>query len=157
MTTEPQAAIHYLTVQDILWINHEVTNEVLPYKFAQLEEATFGQYGYVGSNNVIDQAASFLTAFSRLRPFSAGNRGTALISVLSFLALNGYTVVLEPQNATAWYERAAGRTADARGAVLGAVAEGDPMPRDLKPAVRTIVRDMLKAYPDAVTNLEDLP
>jgi hypothetical protein len=130
---------------------------VRPTHCAQHQEAPYGHYGYAGRTNVNDQAASFLPAVSRLRPFSAGNRGTALNAVLPFLALNGYTVVLEPQKATAWYERAAGRTADARGAVLGAVAEGDPMPRDLKPAVRTIVRDMLKAYPDAVTNLEDLP
>jgi prophage maintenance system killer protein len=157
MTAEPRAATHYLTVQDILWINHEVTNEVLPYKFSQLEEATFGQYAYGGTHHVVDQAATFLSGFSRLRPFSAGNRGTALIAVLSFLALNGYAVVLDPNNAAAWYERAAGRAADARAAILGAVAEGEPAPRDVRPAIRTIVRDMLKAYADAVVNLEDLP
>ncbi|MEO7454455.1 MAG: hypothetical protein ABIV13_06800 [Fimbriimonadales bacterium] len=157
MTTEPRAATHYLTIQDILWINHEVTNEVLPYKFSQLEEATFGQYAYGGTHHVIDQAATFLTGFSRLRPFSSGNRGTALIGVLSFLALNGYRVVLDPTQAADWYERAAGRTADARGAILGAVAEGEPTPRDVRPAIRTIVRDMLKAYADAVIGLVDVP
>jgi prophage maintenance system killer protein len=146
MTTEPQAATHYLTVQDILWINHEVTGEVLPYKYAQLEEATFGQYAYGSSKDVINQAASFLSAFTRLKPFEAGNRGTAFIAVMAFLTLNGYTVVLEPSRSSEWYLRASGRTIDARTAILNAIAEGDPQPLDLRPAVRTIVRDLLKAY-----------
>jgi len=157
MTTEPQAATHYLTVQDILWINHEVTNEVLTYKFAQLEEATFGQYAYGGSHDVVKQAATFLSAFSRLRPFSDGNRATAFIAVLAFLALNGYTVVLDPSNALDWYERASGRASDARAAILGAIAEGDPEPRDLRPPVRTIVRDLLKAYAETVAKLDERP
>ena len=82
MTTEPQAAIHYLTVQDILWINHEATREVLPYKYSPLEEATFGQYAYGESSDVISQAARFLSSFGRLRPFEDGNRATAFIAVL---------------------------------------------------------------------------
>lgn len=155
MTTEPQAGIHYLTVQDILWINHEVTHEVLPYKFAQLEEATFGQYGYVGSQDVLQQAAGFLSAFAKLRPFSAGNRATAFIGVLAFLSLNGYTIVLEPEHALSWYEKASGRKSDALAALRNAIAEGDPQPADLKPAVRTTVRDVLKAYADAVEALAD--
>lgn len=155
MTTEPRAAIHYLTVQDILWINHEVTNEVLDYKYAQLEEATFGQYAYVGSHDVIKQAATFLSSFGRLRPFANGNRATAFIAVLSFLSLNGYNIVLGPENAVSWYERASGRAADSRVAILSAIAEGEPQPMDIKPAVRTTVRDLLKAYSAAVASLAD--
>ena len=155
MTTEPKAGIHYLTVQDILWINHEVTREVLPYKYAQLEEATFGQYAYGGSRDVIDQAANFLSSFTRLKPFERGNRGTAFIAVMAFLALNGHTVVLEPSKASDWYLRASGRTVDARIAILNAIAEGDPQPLDLRPAVRTIVRDLLKAFGGELANIEN--
>jgi prophage maintenance system killer protein len=155
MTTEPKAAIHYLTVQDILWINHEVTGEVLPYKHLQLEEATFGQYGYGGSANVVDQAANFLSAFGRLRPFERGNRGTAFVAVLSFLALNGHQLVLENSRAAAWFEKASGRTADAKAAILNAIAEGGPQPDDIKPAVRTTVRDVIKAYSTTVESLTD--
>jgi prophage maintenance system killer protein len=154
MTTEPQAAIYYLTLQDILWINHEVTGEVLEYKHLQLEEATFGQYGYGGSSNVIDQAATFISAFGRLRPFAAGNRATAFIAVLAFLSLNGYALALEPQNAGSWFDRASGRASDARAAILGAIAEGDRQPMDIKPAVRTTVRDLLKTYESAVASLD---
>ncbi len=154
MTTEPKAAIHYLTVQDILWINHEVTREVLPYKYAQLEEATFGQYAYGGSHDVIKQAATFLSAFSRLKPFERGNRGTAFIAVLSFLALNGHVIVLEPARASDWYQKGSGRTTDARAAILNAIAEGDPQPMDLRPAIRTIVRDLLKVYDGELETIE---
>lgn len=155
MTTEPQAAIHYLTVQDILWINHEVTGEVLNYKHLQLEEATFGQYGYGGSTNVIDQAATFLGAFGRLRPFEHGNRATAFVAVLSFLKLNGHQLVLEPARAGDWFEKASGRTSDAKAAILNAIAEGVAQPDDIKPAVRTTVRDVLKAYAAAVALIDD--
>ena len=154
MTTEPKAAIHYLTVQDILWINHEVTREVLPYKYAQLEEATFGQYAYGGSHDVIKQAATFLSAFSRLKPFERGNRGTAFIAVLAFLALNGHIIVLEPSRASDWYQKGSGRTTDARAAILNAIAEGDPQPMDLRPAIRTIVRDLLKVYDGELETIE---
>jgi death-on-curing protein len=155
MTTEPQAGIHYLTVQDILWINHEVTGEVLPYKFAQLEEATFGQYAYGGSRDVINQAATFLSSFTRLKPFESGNRASAFIAVMAFLALNGYSIVLEPARATDWYMRASGRTIDARAAILNAIAEDEPQPLDLRPAVRTVVRDLLKVYGGELEAIEN--
>jgi prophage maintenance system killer protein len=155
MTTEPQASVHYLTVQDILWINHEVTNEVLPYKYAQLEEATFGQYAYGGSQDVVQQAATFLSAFSRLRPFAHGNRASALIAVLTFLSINGYQIALDPANAAQWFEQASERSADSRVSILKAVAEGAPQPMDIKPAVRTTVRDLLKAFLQALSELVD--
>ena len=155
MTTEPQAAMHYLTVQDILWINHEATREVLPYKYAQLEEATFGQYAYGESSDAITQAAKFLSSFGRLRPFEHGNRATAFIAVLTFLSLNGYTIALKPENALTWYEKASGRASDARAAILNAIAEGDPQPMDIKPAVRTAVRDVMKMYAEAIASLAD--
>jgi len=155
MTTQPQAGIHYLTVQDILWINHEVTNEVLPYKFAQLEEATFGQYAYGGSHDAMKQASTLLAAFGRLRPFSAGNRATAFVAVLSFLVMNGYSLALDPANAVAWFEKASGRTSDALAGIRDAVAEGEPQPQDLKPVVRTTVREVIKTYSEAIPQLAD--
>lgn len=155
MTTEPQTGIHYLTIQDILWINHEVTGEVLPYKHLQLEEATFGQYKYGGSTSVVDQAATFLSAFGRLRPFERGNRATAFVAVLSFLKLNGHQLVLDPARAVEWFEKASGRTSDAKAAILNAISDGVAQPDDLKPAVRTTVRDVIKAYPSAVESLAD--
>ena len=155
MTTEPQASIHYLTVQDILWINHEVTNEVLPYKYAQLEEASFGQYAYGGSQDVIRQAARFLSGFSKLRPFAAGNKATAFIAVLTFLSINGYQIALDPANTASWFEQASERMKDSRPAILQAVAEGDPQPADLRPAIRTVVRDLLKEYSGVVESLND--
>ena len=39
-------ALHYLTIQDILWINLQVTKKVQHFNYARLEEGTFYQYGY---------------------------------------------------------------------------------------------------------------
>lgn len=153
MTTEPQTAIHYLTVQDILWINHEVTREVLPYKFAQLEEATFGQYAYGESKDVKRQAGAFLAAFNRLRPFTRSNRATSFIAVLAFLQINGVTVDLTPERALPWIEKASGRTIDAQAAIQEITGDSGPQPMDLKPAVRTTVREILKAYASVVESL----
>lgn len=155
MTTEPQAAIHYLTVQDILWINHEVTGEVLSYKHLQLEEATFGQYSYGGAQGVVEQAATFLSTFGKLRPFQGGNRATAFVAVLSFLKLNGHRLTLDPAIAGDWFAKASGRASDAKSAILNAVSEAPAEPDDIKPAVRTTVRDVIKAYQDAVRSLTD--
>ena len=56
------AALQYLTVQDILWINLQVTKKVQHFNYARLEEATFYQYAYGDSNTLLPQAARFVRA-----------------------------------------------------------------------------------------------
>ena len=83
------AAIQYLTVQDILWINLQVTGSPQDFRYADLEEATFYQYGYGGSTDLISQAARFLAGFMKKKPLTAGNQETAFFGCLAFLKLNG--------------------------------------------------------------------
>lgn len=146
--------IHYLTVQDVLWINNEVAKKVNSYKFAQLEEATFFQYGYGKSEDVIAQAGGFVEGFMKLRPFESGNKGTAFISALTFLVINGYEIELEPGEAGKWAKRLASkevRGVDAVKQVIGAAKK----PVELKPAIRTEVHKLMERYSAALEELAD--
>lgn len=89
------ARLQYLTVQDILWINHKLAGKVLGFRYATLEEATFYQYSYGESTDVPAQAVRFLRGFLRLRPFDALNEPTGLVGAIAFAKVNGRTVNLE--------------------------------------------------------------
>ncbi|MDX2065493.1 MAG: hypothetical protein SFX74_07110 [Fimbriimonadaceae bacterium] len=82
--------MHYLTVQDMLWLNLQVTQSVQRYRYADLEEATFYQYQYGQSTDVPNQAARFLGGFLAKAPFAEGNEATAVVAFHGFLALNGH-------------------------------------------------------------------
>lgn len=86
----------YLTVQDILWINLQVTQKINKFKYNKLEQGTFYQYGYGGSTDVLGQATRFYQGFIKDQPFDDGNEQTALVAFLAFLKLNGYSVAVEP-------------------------------------------------------------
>lgn len=146
--------IHYLTVQDVLWINHEVSKRVNTFKYAQLEEATFYQYGYGKSEDIIGQAGQFLEGFIKLRPFSSANRATALVSVLTFLQINGCQINLAPGEAAEWALRVARKEQKGIDAIRSAVAEGRG-PVALKPVVRTEVHDIMEKYAADIAALED--
>ena len=81
--------MRYLTVQDLLWINLQVTQKSNPFEFDKLEESVNYQYGYGGSCDVLAQAENFLSGFKRNAPFSAGNDKTAEVAHRAFLLLNG--------------------------------------------------------------------
>lgn len=146
--------IHYLTVQDILWINHEVSNCVNTFKHAQLEEATFYQYGYGESQNVIEQAGHFLQGFIRLRPFEAGNRATAFIAVIAFLEINGFEISLSPGLALDWVMGVAEKKRSGLEAVKEIATPSKAM-RELKPMIRTHVKVLIAKYQQPVSALVD--
>ncbi|MCH8273871.1 MAG: hypothetical protein IH851_03695 [Armatimonadetes bacterium] len=146
--------IHYLTVQDILWINGQVTDKVNPFKYAQLEEGTFFQYGYGKSEDVLGQAGNFLQGFIRLRPFSEGNRATALVSALTFLVINGYDVTLEPEKAAEWAMDVATKQRTGAEAIKEIAVPGG-RPVELKPVLRTEVRVIVARYKDAIDKVGD--
>lgn len=85
-------SLHYLTVQDLLFINLQVDKQVNKFDFAALEDASYFQYGYGSSTNVVEQAARFYRGFLEKAPFTAGNEGTALVGVLAFLTINGFSL-----------------------------------------------------------------
>lgn len=99
--------LHYLTVQDILWINLQVTGKVNSFRYASLEEATYHQYGYGDSEDPLAQAARFLRGFLKQAPLSAGNEPTAFLAFATFLRLNGYHLNLPDDRAADWVSKGA--------------------------------------------------
>ena len=95
-------SLQYLTVQDLLWINLQVTGAVQRYDFAKLEEGTFTQYAYGESVNLLPQAASFLKGFAQCAPFERGNQATAWVAFVAFLAINGRHLKLSDAEAPTW-------------------------------------------------------
>lgn len=132
-TTAHSTATQYLTVQDILWINSEATKTSNPFDYVTLEQASFYQYGYGASTNILKQAAAFLVGFMKNAPFSQGNEATAFLGFVSFLSLNGYEINLPDREAADWVRRVKtsevkAEEAVAKLATLGAGAhENDPL------------------------------
>src|SRR5688500_6656775 len=93
-------SLRYLTVQDILWINVQVTRKVNRYDYARLEEATFYQYAYGDSEELVKQAQRFLRGFVKQKPFEAGNEPTAFVACMAFLQMNGSGIGLSDEDAS---------------------------------------------------------
>ncbi|CUU03017.1 hypothetical protein GBSOP10_102424 [Armatimonadetes bacterium GBS] len=98
----PSSEWRYLTLQDLIWINTEVTKRPQPYSYERLEEATYYQYSYRQSRDVVLQAARFLWGYLKYRPFAQGNYATALIATLALLQINGYEAHLPVEQANEW-------------------------------------------------------
>lgn len=139
------AQLHYLTVQDILWINLQVTDKVHHFNYAKLEEATYYQYSYGESRSVVPQAARFLLGFPKLRPIEAGNDATTFIACLTFLEINGMTIDLLDANARMWFEGVQARTVDAQEAIR-AIAKPS-LDHHASVNVRATVKDLIRNYP----------
>ncbi|MBI1757546.1 MAG: Fic family protein [Fimbriimonas ginsengisoli] len=90
------AALRYLTVQDVIWLNHQVLQRGSPFRALELEEAVNHQYGYGGSGDLLGQAGLLLAGLLRIKPFEEGNQRTALLACASFLSLNGKALELTP-------------------------------------------------------------
>ncbi|MCU0316599.1 MAG: hypothetical protein MUC92_08405 [Fimbriimonadaceae bacterium] len=93
------SSLHFLTVPDMLWINLQITKKSHRYNFATLEEATFLQYSYGASGDLLSQAIRFLSDFPKLKPFVHGNQACAFVGFASFLLMNGKQLTLSDQEA----------------------------------------------------------
>jgi death-on-curing protein len=137
--------MRYLTVQDMLWINLQVTGQPQKFVYATLEEATFTQYVYGDTAPAAEHAARFLTGWAKFQPFAIGNELTGAVAFLTFLKLNGLELSGATGNPIDWTQRV---NTD-RAAVLDAITEshdshGEPIP------ARSIVKDILALLPVAV-------
>lgn len=94
--------VRYLTTQDLLWINLQVTRKVLEFQWTELEEAANAQYALGTSGNVVAQAERLLKAMVRKSPFQYGNEATALIGAAAFLRINDLQLNLADSDAQAW-------------------------------------------------------
>lgn len=146
--------LHYLTVQDVLWINLQVTKKVQHFSYARLEEATYYQYAYGETRDLIGQAARFLSGFVRMRPLDAGNEATAFVAAITFLGINGVDVSLEDAHGADWFRRASASIESAREALESVVRESESHHHhDVKPDIRAAIRKVLGYYPTATTDL----
>lgn len=140
--------MHYLTVQDIIWINLQITKRTQSFNYARLEEATFCQYGYGQSFSVVSQAGRLLACFSQKKPFSSGNEATALVACLAFLRMNGCTISLSDDTAGSWLDRA-GRDSSSAAQAIAEVLVSEPGDEDVEHDVdvHDAVHDILDDYP----------
>jgi prophage maintenance system killer protein len=147
------ANLHYLTVQDLLWINLQATKKVQHFNYARLEEATFYQYAYGDSSSLVPQAARFLPGFIRMHPFDAGNESTALIACATFLRMNGSVLNVPDADAEAWLDKVMTKQISGQDAVANFT---EPIPHFhdvLKPDVRSVSKSVLDNYKDTLESL----
>lgn len=138
----PVSELRYLTVQDVIWINSEITGSVQPFRYDALEECTYYQYSYRQSRDLIRQAARFLMGFLKYAPFEEGNPETALVAVLTFLEINGYHAHLPASEAKDWLEQVMSRKKHPLDAVRQ-IAHPAP-PSSQPPAIRETVHHLIQ-------------
>lgn len=147
----PSFEWRYLTLQDLIWINTEVTKSPQPYSYDRLEEATYYQYSYRQSRDVPLQAARFLWGYLKYRPFARGNLATALIATLAFLHINGYETRLPAEHAAEWVEQVALRRKHPLDAIRQIAAPALP---GIQPeALRELAHHLIERYEAALHHL----
>jgi prophage maintenance system killer protein len=144
------AAMHYLTVQDILWINLQVSKRVNHYNFARLEEATFYQYAYGESSSVEPQACRFLTGFLKMHPFDCANEATAFVGFLAFLRMNGHRFDVEDPACSPLLEDLGRSSGDS---ILGQIKVDHHSHHEATPDIRNVIRSVIECYPLTVAGL----
>jgi len=151
------AKLHYLTVQDILWINLQATKKVQHFSYAKLEEATYYQYAYGESNELVGQAARFLAGFLKLRPLEAGNEATGFIGLVTFLHINGLRLTVEDVNAADWVRTSSVSTEAARDALTSVTEAEHDHHSPIRPDIRAAIRGVMERYPITITALSASP
>jgi prophage maintenance system killer protein len=144
------ASLHYLTIQDILWINLQITKKVRHFNYARLEEAVFYQYAYGESRTLFPQAARFITGFLKMRPFDAGNEATALVACLAFLDINGYTT----KELGDWFERVSRKQIEGVAAIEEIAVASEESHEALVPDVRNAVMAVIERNAELIESLE---
>ena len=140
------AGLNYLTIQDMLWINHRVTGKVNAFRHDALEEATFFQYGYGKSVDLEKQAASFLLKFSKKTPFDEGNEATAFVGFVSLLRANGKDLQISDKDAQLWAAGEVEEAGVAKRIISGEKIHGTP---NLEALIEDVVQDFAGILPTA--------
>ncbi|HEY0868745.1 MAG TPA: hypothetical protein VGE01_15285 [Fimbriimonas sp.] len=145
--------LEYLTVQDVLWINFQVTKSVHRFNYARLEEATYYQYAYGESNSLIPQAGRLLSGFLKLSPMEAGNEPTAFVAVLAFLVLNGRRLDLSDDQALDWFSGIREGRTKATEAISAVAKEAGHDHHHVRADVRKATVSILNGYPKTIAAL----
>lgn len=147
------ATLSYLTVQDMMWVNLQLTKEPQPWNYATLEEGVFYQYGYGKSADLIAQAASFLTGFAAKRAFKTGNEACAFVGFVAFLEMNDHTLNLSDAEATSWVAEAFSHPEKAAEMLQSKLGNIHTHTHHGTPDARAILGDVLARYPETVAGL----
>jgi prophage maintenance system killer protein len=146
-------SLFYLTVQDILWINTQITKQVNRFDYNKLEEGVFYQYGYGQSQDLNRQAAAFFAGFAKNQPFEAGNEPTAFIAGMAFLKINGKILDLTDDEALSWFNSLRAAQRPGGDVIGGRIQEDSEFHEALKPEVQPAVQTVLARYPKTVAAL----
>ncbi|MBX3119890.1 MAG: hypothetical protein KF784_12555 [Fimbriimonadaceae bacterium] len=146
-------SMHYLTVQDVLWINYQVTKKVQTFAYAKLEEATFYQYGYGASKNLRGQAARFIEGFLKMAPLEAGNEATAFIGLLAFVRMNGHNLKLSDAQGADWLKAIASGQTKAIDALESAISQSTDGHHGLQPDAHAICEAIIEEFPQTIASL----
>lgn len=145
--------LHYLTVQDILWINLQATKRVNHFSYAKLEEATFYQYAYGESSTLLPQAARFVTGFLKMHPLEEGNEVTAFIGLMAFLRVNGYDAEIADGQARTWFEGIASKREGALESLKSVARAQDHHDMEHSLDVRGAISSVLRDFPETISAL----
>lgn len=144
------SASEYLTVQDHLWINLQVTKSAPKWDYAKLEEACNFQYAYGTVTDLYDRAARYATGFAKNLPFAAGNEATAAVGLLTFLGVNGLELKESPANLSEWFLGLV-RAADVSGQLR---EETQKSAEHGHPTVEEVAKKVLSVYGAALRQFE---
>jgi prophage maintenance system killer protein len=152
---EPESlpSLHYLTVQDMLWINFQITKKTHSFDFAKLEEGVFYQYAYGGSADVLQQASQFANGFAKNRPFTQGNVACAFVGTVAFLLMNGFGLNLSDDDGVAWMERCLNSQNAAKAAIQETAVQDESTHSALLQNVQQSVGEVLQRYPKTIEAL----
>ncbi len=147
--------MHYLTVQDILWINLQLTEHPQRFDYASLEEATFYQYAYGESARLVDQAVRFFKGFTAKRPLATGNEATAFVGMATFLEVNGRALTLSDKKAIEWCAQLLSAGDGAAALIESATAESPDEHQDVDhlPEIAPTARAIMDRYPKTIESL----
>ena len=145
--------MHYLTVQDMLFLNLRITGSKQPFDTLNLEEAVYCQYGSGQSSDLVAQGARFLTGFAKMAPFKAGNEACAFAGLVAFLEANGKALDVKDIGAEAWVRPLFSDRAAAADAIGKRLKEAHQPVSYGVPDLQEIAEDVLARFPHTLSQL----
>jgi prophage maintenance system killer protein len=141
--------MHYLTVQDVLWIHLQIAKKKGTFSFAKLEEATSYQYAYGKSHDVTAQAARFFPGFVKMSPFGNADQAVAFVSGLTFLELNGLTLKPSVKDPAKWF----GLLSDSATSLDNVLEGTEPSHGDHHASCREVAKAIISKYEKSIAKL----
>ena len=143
--------MHYLSNHDLTWINATLLGKSVPFNYEALESAMAAQYSYGDSTLVQEQAGNLLGSFVKSPPFAAGNRRTAFVALLTYLAANGYELTASADDTSALVNDVFERRIDSDSAIAKCVGKSAGAPSTA--SLRSVVTSILNSNSSAISSL----